>query len=189
MIHDITTSKEVRITKTKQIIGKVAIYLALIIFALWILVPFSIIITTSFKTWFEASDPEFSFLPKKFTFDGYVEVFKYTGTSNTDDMPIMLRGFMNTLIIVLPPTIVGLFCSAMSAYAFAKLRFKGKNFMFSFLLLTMMIPSTIMLTPSYMIYDMIGWVNTPFPLMIPGMFGAATCVFFMVSSMQAYLRH
>ena len=94
-------------------------------------------------------------------------------------MPVMLRGFINTLIIVIPPTILGLFCSAISAYAFAKLRFKGKNLLFGFLLLTMMIPGTIMLTPSYMIYDMIGWTNTPLPLMIPGMFGAATCVFFM----------
>ncbi len=179
MIPDITNSKEVKRTKAKRIAGKVAIYVALVIFALWILVPFSIIIVTSFKTWYEAADPEFSFFPKEFTWEGYAEVFKYTGTSNTGDMPIMLRGLINTLIIVLPPTIVGLFCSAMSAYAFAKLRFKGKNFLFSFLLLTMMIPGTIMLTPSYMIYDMIGWINTPFPLMIPGMFGAATCVFFM----------
>ena len=131
--------------KTKRIVGKVLIYLALVIFAIWILAPFSIVIMTSFKTWQEATDPEFSFFPKEFTFQGYKEVF----------------------------------CSAISAYAFAKLRFKGKNLLFSFLLLTMMIPGTIMLTPSYMIYDMIGWTDTPLPLMIPGMFGAATCVFFM----------
>ena len=93
--------------------------------------------------------------------------------------PLLIRGFMNTLMIVLPPTILGLFCSAMSAYAFAKLRFKGKNVLFSALLMTMMIPGTIMLTPSYLIYNLLGWVDTPLPLMIPGMFGAATCVFFM----------
>lgn len=165
--------------KTKRIVGKVLIYLTLVIFAIWILAPFSIVIMTSFKTWQEATDPEFSFFPKEFTFQGYKEVFTYTASAGDFPMPIMLRGFINTLIIIIPPTILGLFCSAISAYAFAKLRFKGKNLLFGFLLLTMMIPGTIMLTPSYMIYDMIGWTNTPLPLMIPGMFGAATCVFFM----------
>lgn len=179
MIKDITDSKEVKRTKIKHVISKIAIYLVLVIFALWILVPFSIVIVTSFKTWQEASNPEFSFWPKEFTLQGYKEVFTYTASANSGEIPVVLRGFINTLIIVLPPTILGLFCSAMSAYAFAKLQFKGKNAMFSFLLLTMMIPGTIMLTPSYMIYDMLGWVNTPLPLMIPGMFGAATCVFFM----------
>lgn len=165
--------------KTKRIVGKVLIYLALVIFAIWILAPFSIVIMTSFKTWQEATDPEFSFFPKEFTFQGYKEVFTYTASAGDFPMPVMLRGFINTLIIIIPPTILGLFCSAISAYAFAKLRFKGKNLLFGFLLLTMMIPGTIMLTPSYMIYDIIGWTDTPLPLMIPGMFGAATCVFFM----------
>ena len=168
-----------RRAKAKRIVGKVFIYLALVIFAIWILAPFSIVIITSFKTWQEATDPEFSFFPKEFTFQGYKEVFTYTASTGDFQMPVMLRGFINTFIIVIPPTILGLFCSAISAYAFAKLRFKGKNLLFGFLLLTMMIPGTIMLTPSYMIYDMIGWTNTPLPLMIPGMFGAATCVFFM----------
>ena len=43
----------------------------------------------------------------------------------------------------------------------------------------MMIPGIIMLAPTYAIYDLIGWVDTPWPLIIPGMFGAAACVFFM----------
>ena len=163
----------------KRVVSKTFIYLALVIFAIWILATFSIVVMTSFKSWQEATDPEFSFFPKEFTWEGYKDVFTYTASADDEAMPIMLRGFFNTLIIVLPPTILGLFCSAISAYSFAKLRFKGKNFLFSFLLLTMMIPGTIMLTPSYMIYDMIGWTNTPLPLMIPGMFGAATCVFFM----------
>lgn len=168
-----------RRAKINRVIGKVLIYFVLVLFALWILAPFSIVIITSFKTWQEASDPEFSFFPKEFSIQGYKEVFTYVSSANAEDMPVVLRGFINTLIIVIPPTILGLFCSAMSAYAFAKLRFKGKNLLFSFLLMTMMIPGTIMLTPSYLIYDAIRWTNTPLPLMIPGMFGAATCVFFM----------
>lgn len=171
--------KKNRNARIKRIVSKVLIYLVLILFALWILAPFSIVITTSFKTKAEASDLDFTFWPKEFVTDGYKDVFNYTAGAEEGTMPVVIRGFLNTLIIVLPPTLLGLFCSAMSAYAFAKLRFKGKNFLFSFLLLTMMIPGTIMLTPSFMVYSMIDWVDTPLPLMIPGMFGAATCVFFM----------
>lgn len=164
--------------KVQRIVNKTLIYTVLVIFALWILLPFSIVITTSFKSLNEAIDPEFSFFPKNFTLESYVKVFTYTSSSE-NVLPVMLQGFLNTLFIVIPPTVFGLFFSSMSAYAFAKLRFKGKNALFSILLATMMIPGTIMLTPSYVIYDMIGWVDTPLPLMIPGAFGAATCVFFM----------
>lgn len=170
-------NKKAHLTKAKQITSKVLIYFVLILFALWILVPFSIVIVTSFKTAREASNPQFSFFPKDFSVEGYKDVFTYT--AGGEGMPLLIRGFLNTFMIVIPPTILGLFCSAMSAYAFAKLRFKGKNLLFSALLMTMMIPGTIMLTPSYMIYTLLGWVDTPLPLMIPGMFGAATCVFFM----------
>ena len=67
----------------------------------------------------------------------------------------------------------------MSAFAFAKLNSKHKNLYFSVLLATMMIPGTIMTTPSYLIYTILGLNTSAFPLMVPGMFGAATCVFFM----------
>ena len=175
--YQINKKKKGRKERAKRIISKILIYLVLVIFALWILAPFSIVITTSFKTDGESANLDFSFWPREFTFESYKAIFTYNAGGT--GMPSVIRGFINTLIIVIPPTILGLFCSAMSAFAFAKLRFKGKNFWFSFLLFTMMIPGTIMLTPSFMIYSMIGWVDTPLPLMIPGMFGAATCVFFM----------
>ena len=61
-------AKSVKIAKIKRIVAKVLIYTALVIFALWILAPFSMVIITSFKTRKEASDPEFHFFPEKWTF-------------------------------------------------------------------------------------------------------------------------
>lgn len=162
----------------KSIVAKTAIYLGLILFALWILIPFYIVVITSFKTRIEAQSPEFTMWPKDgFHWDGYIEVLGYK--AGYSSIPVVWLGLLNTLLIVLPPTIIGLFTSSLAAYAFAKLRFKSKNFLFSVLLATMMIPGTIMLTPSYLLYDKIYWTGTAFPLMIPGMFGAAACVFFM----------
>lgn len=175
---NVKTFKHETVPSAKRIIGKTAIYLGLILFALWVLVPFYIVFITSFKTRVEAQSPEFSLWPKDgFHWDGYLEVLTYK--SGGASMSVVLRGFLNTLWIVLPPTIVGLLSSSIAAYAFAKLRFKVKNLLFSTLLATMMIPGTVMLTPSYLLYDKIMWTNTPLPLMVPGMFGAAACVFFM----------
>ncbi len=165
--------------KLRRTLGTALVYAALIGYALWVLLPFSLVLMTSFKGVIEANSLEFHWLPKEFTLQGYQKVFEYDMGSAYEGVPLIISGFINTLWIVIPPTILGLFSSAISAYAFSKLRFKFKNQMFGLLLATMMIPGTILLTPSFIIFNQIGWVNTPLPLMIPGMFGTATCVFFM----------
>ena len=159
------------------IVGKVFIYISLIIFAIWILIPFYIIVIASLKLPEETilTDNVFG-LPSGAHFDAYLLAFT---PQVGESIPMLMKGFLNTLWIVLPPTLLGLFTSSLAAYAFAKLRFRAKNFLFGFLLATMMIPGTVTLTPSYLIYAEIGWTATPLPLMIPGMFGAAACVFFM----------
>lgn len=165
--------------KNKETISKVAIYAVLIIYALIIILPFMIVILTSFKTMEDASKLEFELIPEMgFTAEGYKAVFEYKASLNAE-MPTLVRSFLNTLLYVLPPTILGLFSSAISAYAFSKLRFRAKKWMYSALLSTMMIPGMITVAPTYSIYDSLGLVDTAFPLMVPGMFGAAACVFFM----------
>jgi len=163
----------------KDLLSSALVYAGLIIFALWVLMPFSLVLLTSFKGVIEANSLDFHWLPKEFTFQGYEKVLEYDMGTAYEGVPLIISGFINTLWIVIPPTLLGLFSSAISAYAFAKLRFKFRDKMFSLLLATMMIPGTILLTPTFIIYNHIGWVNTPLPLMIPGMFGSATCVFFM----------
>lgn len=171
-------TKDSKYYKFKNITGKTLIYVGLIVYAIWILLPFSIVLTTSFKHWLECErNTEFYFFPEQWVLDGYIEVFTYNPT--TDTFPQMISGLFNTLLYVIPTTLVGLFASSLAAFAFAKLRFKGSNFLFSLLLFTMLIPGTITITPSYVLYDLIGWTDSPLPLIIPGLFGSAACVFFM----------
>lgn len=166
-------------SKASATAGKIAIYTILVLYAIIIILPFSIIFITSLKTWQDSSALQFELIPENgFTLVGYQEVFTYRANKSSA-LPTLIKGFLNTLLYILPPTILGLFSSSIAAYAFAKLRFRAKNFMYSVLLATMMIPGTITIAPQFSIYDAIGWVDTPFPLMIPGMFGAAACVFFM----------
>ena len=172
-------SLKIKKSKAKRIAGKTCVYAVLIFYAIVIIFPFSVVLITSFKTWQDASALNFEWIPEGgFVLDGYRQVFTYRGNMDAA-LPTLIKSFLNTLVYILPPTIIGLFASSISAYAFAKLRFRAKNIMYSLLLATMMIPGTIMIAPQFSIYAAIGWVDTPLPLMIPGMFGAAACVFFM----------
>ena len=170
---------KMRSQKTRKIISQVVIYAILVLYAAIIIFPFLVVLITSLKTYQDATHIPFEWVPSMgFTGDNYVEVFTYNPQMNAA-MSSIIQGFLNTLMYIIPPTLIGLFTSSISAYAFSKLRFRAKNWMYSVLLGTMMIPGMITLAPQLSLYDMIGWIDTPQPLMIPGMFGAAACVFFM----------
>lgn len=158
-------------------INRIAIYSILVLFALWILVPFSVILSTSFKTWQEANTLGFSFFPKKWTLLGYTQALNFRSFSAT--LPLLAQGFLNTFLFVVPTTVIGLLLSSISGYAFAKIKYRGKNVLFSMMIFTMLIPGTVMIAPSYVMFDTIGWTGTPWPIIVPGMFGAAAAVFFM----------
>lgn len=91
----------------------------------------------------------------------------------------LLHGFVNTLAIVIPSAAIGLFTSSLAAFAFARMRFPGRNVLFIMLLATMMIPGVVTMIPSFILFKQIGWIDSWKPLMVPGMFGAAAAVFFL----------
>ena len=151
-------------------------YFLLILLSLYIIVPFWIVFVSGIKTVQEASAIEFTWCPKRgVTWLAFKRVFE-DGS--------LLRGFGNTLKYGLLPLFVGLFVSTMSAYGFEKMRWRGRNMMFQFLLLTMMLPGCVTMTATRLMYDMIGWTGTALPLMIPGMFGGIGVVFFLRQYMK-----
>lgn len=121
-----------------------------------------------------------------FSFQGYVKIFTSSvAVDPNTEIPYLVIGIKNTLIITLPSTLFGLFVSAFSAYAFAKIKFKGRNTLFFIMLMTMMIPGALLFVPSFIIYSRLNLVNTFFPLIIPGCFGSAMCVFFLRQAFMA----
>ena len=167
--------------KKKVNAGAVIGYIVLALIALTYIIPFYAIIITSFKAtnaiatatpiiWFPSLD--------QLSVRSYGRVFTtYTIFATGESM--VLSGLINTLKIAVPVTIVGMFSSSIAAYSFAKIKFIGKNFLFSVLLFSMMIPGIILLIPSYLLYSELSLLNTFFPLMVPAMFGSAACVFFL----------
>ena len=150
--------------------SNVLAYIVLVIACLVVLFPFMVILSTSFKSISEAQSLPVSLIPKEFTIEAYV--------SALSDKRIY-SGLINTLIVVCPVMIVGVLVSSLAAYAFAKIKFKGSSLLFALILGSMMLPGVITMTPAYVIYDYIGWTDSWLPLMIPGLFCTASCIFFM----------
>lgn len=172
----------IKAKKRNELLRKIIIYSGLVLFALFVLFPFAIMLISSFKHK-EETIGSFTWWPEMgLTLRGYLNAFEKVASSTS-----IVEGFFNTLWIIIPPTVIGLLVSTLSAYAFAKMRFRGKNVMFGLLIATMMVPGIVTLVPAYIIWDYLGITATaPFvPLMIPGMFGAAACVFFMRQAIYA----
>lgn len=95
--------------------------------------------------------------------ENYVEVFRATNFAT---------GFVNSTFVTIVKTVFTLLFSAMGGFAFAKYDFPGRNWLFAFLLGTMMIPGIVTLIPVFMVIVRIGWVNTYQALIVPGLASA-----------------
>jgi multiple sugar transport system permease protein len=93
--------------------------------------------------------------------------------------PSIQLGIRNSVIISFTTIIVGTFVSSLAAFSYAKMRFPGKNKVFLAELATMMIPFAVIMIPQFIMYARIGWLNTWLPLIIPGMLGNVSMIFFL----------
>lgn len=75
----------------------------------------------------------------------------------------------NSVFLAIIRVITRVFLGALAGYAFARMEFPGKNFIFAFMLATMMIPGAVTLIPGFVFMTQIGWVGTPWSLAVPGM--------------------
>ena len=153
-----------------QIIAKTLTYIFLFTMALIIIFPFYWMIISSLKTVSEYRLAIPTLFPKFIDWKNYVEVF-----TNKD----LLLGqlFANTLYVGVVSTILSLIITVLSAFAFARLEFKGKNVLFAFLLATMMIPGELFTITNFQTVYTFDWLNTYTVLIVP----------FLVSVFYIYL--
>lgn len=160
--------------ETGWIIHRVIRYVLLALVILFVIAPFYIMFATSIMTPYEAQGAYFKFWPENPSLAMYRRVLIEEAGGYS-----IIRGFLNTMLYYGPSSLIGVFVSAMSAFAFAKVRFPGKTLMFSVLIATMTIPNNIGLITSYLIFDKLGWIGTALPLFVPRLFGTIGVVFFL----------
>ena len=145
-----------------KIIKTVVILLIAIAFIL----PLVWMVTSSLKQTREVFSPDWQWLPEKFQWKNYVMVW-------TDPEVSMLNAFGNTAFITLISTVVQLTIASLAAYAFAKIRFKGKGIVFGMFLCTMMMPTEVTIVPRFMLFKTIGLYNNLWSVILPHFFNAS----------------
>ena len=169
----ILTPKKTHKSKRKPVHWGTAIFL--VVWSIYVLIPFFIMFSLATKTRHESTYMEYSIFWKEgFTLEAFNTVFEDTGLGCT-----VLSGFFNTLKYSIPTVLIGLFVGSMAAYAWAKLKWHGRDFIFKYMMIGMMMPSCVSMTTRFLMYDSINWVGTPLPLMIPGMFCGIAQIFFI----------
>lgn len=139
------------------------VHLVLVIGAVGMVGPFVWEVLTSLKTLAESNQVPPTLLPEDWQFGNFGAVF--------DRLPFAAM-FGNTILMTIG-RVVGqlLFCS-MAAYAFARLKFPGRDVLFVLFLAVLMVPPQLFLIPQYQIMANLGWLNTLQALILPGMFSA-----------------
>ena len=135
-----------------------AIYAFLIAIAIIVLFPFYWMIISSLKTLEEYRLSVPTFWPKRIMLSNYADAFTTASLG---------RLFYNTMIVGVVSTILSLIITVLSAFAFARLEFKGRETMFAALLATMMIPSELFTITNYSTVTSFGWMNTYTVLIVP----------------------
>jgi ABC-type glycerol-3-phosphate transport system permease component len=135
----------------------------------FMLFPFVWMLVSSFKPFPEIFAGR-TFLPQAPTLDNYVALFERYDA---------LRKFWNSFYIAGSATVLSVFLCALGGYAFAKFTFPGRNAMFAIMLASMTIPFAVMMVPLFvMMRNVFGWIDTPWPLIVPGAANAFG-IFFM----------
>jgi multiple sugar transport system permease protein len=146
-----------------KILSRGLLYILLILGGLIMIVPFAWMISTSLKSGQYVLSMPPQLIPNPATFDSYRRIFEL--------YPIG-RMLFNSLLVAGLTTVGQLITCSMAAYAFARLRFRGKNIIFLVYLATLMVPFQVTITPLFILMRIFGWINTYQGLILPGVFSA-----------------
>lgn len=138
---------------------------AMVIAAAAMLAPTVWMVSTSLKPESEVLSATPRWLPSPPTLENYTTLF-----SQAEDFPVV-RWFANSVFVSSSVTLLVLLVASSAAYAFARLQFTGREPLFMMVVATMIIPSQITLIPVFMIVQKLGWFNTYFGLIVPGLAG------------------
>ncbi len=152
----VLTEKDLQQVTTRQkimkVITQIALYLFLGIMAIIVIFPFYWMIISSLKSLDEYRLSVPTLFPREIIWSNYLEAFKEAE---------LLKLFKNTIIVGLVSTVLSLIITIITAFAFARLEFKGKNALFAALLGTMMIPGELFTITNFTTITKFGWYKNP----------------------------
>ena len=149
--------------RTRTLWGTTAWYLALTLGAVTMLIPLFWMLSTSLKETGAVFEYPPRWLPIPTVWRNYLDAW--------NAVPFGMF-YLNSIVVAVVQTIGVLWTSSMAAYAFARLRFPGRNKLFVLYLGTLMIPAAVTMIPTFALMRWLGWINTYQALIVPGIFTA-----------------
>ena len=175
----VLSAKRIRAQFVRQSLGKAlfyaAIYAFLLVMAVIVLFPFYWMLISSVKTLDEYRLSVPTFWPRGLMLNNYISAFTTAKLG---------RLFINTMIVGVVSTLLSLVITILTAFAFARLEFKGKELLFAALLATMMIPGELFTITNYGTITTFGWKNTYTVLIVPFL----VSVFYIYLLRQSFLQ-
>lgn len=153
-----------------KLVRVVVSYLLLCLGAISFLVPFVWMVTTSLKTPEQTRAFPIEWIPDPVQPLNYLLIFT--------EAPFA-RYLWNTIVLTTLGVFGNLLGSSIAAYAFARLRFRGRNLMFGLMIATMMVPGWTTIIPSYLMFSYLDWLDSYLPLLVPGFFAGPFSTFLL----------
>lgn len=151
-------------------IATAAVYAILIALSISFLAPFALMVSTSLKTEERIFTEHIEWIPNPIRWQNYVEALQ--------SFPFLLY-LRNTLFVCALVVVGTVLSSALPAYGFARLRWRGRDAMFLIMLATIMLPAQVTMLPVFVMFRTLGWTGTYLPLVVPPFFGSAFAIFLL----------
>ena len=148
----------------KKLIFKIVATIIMAFISIIMLLPFAWMLSASFKPDNQIFNFPIEWIPREITFANYDRVWN-------SDVPFTVF-FLNSIKVTVISVLGEVCTSALAGYAFAKIKFKGRNIIFLTYLSTLVFPNQMMLIPRFVLFSEMGIYNTHWALILPGMFTA-----------------
>lgn len=149
----------------RSYLGVIVRYLLLTILALVAFAPFILSFLGTFKTTAEITAFPPTIFPKAWLLENWERVWNFSIPSA--EGRLLPRWLFNSTWLAVLNVVSQVFFCSLAAYAFARIRFPGKDLIFGLIIASLAIPAAVTLIPAYVFYSRIGWVNTFWPLIVP----------------------
>jgi multiple sugar transport system permease protein len=145
-------------TRKKLSPARIVVFAILTIAAILWLLPFVWMLSTSFKSEADTTNIPLRWIPENFTLENYEYIiFK----------SLLLRWLLNSLIVAAIVVLFDVFVNSMAAFSFARIKFPGRDFVFTVVLATLMVPQQVTIVPLYLLVNSMGLVNSYPAIFIP----------------------
>lgn len=154
-----------------------AIHLVLMVLSGFFLLPLLWMLSTALKPIEETMTQPPTWIPTRILWHNFADAFNY-GRDTLGYTPFLVYG-RNTLVLCILGVAGTVVSNSLVAYAFARLKWKGRDFAFAVTLATMMVPFPVLMVPIYGMFKEFGWIGSFKPLWVPAWFGSAFAIFLL----------